>query len=329
VNKTSAGRTITQSGTIRATKLDINASAIAQVIPETVPTATSGVTATFNSPGQITVNWYPNATSYTLQYDTSSSFSSPTTISDIETASKTVTGLNASPHYYFRVSSTNSAGTGAWSSTVASESTITNGLIGWWSFNGNANDVSGGNYNGSVTGATLTTGQGGQANTAYRFAAACCQYITTTALPSLPSTLSISAWVYPIAYPSERAQIVVNSGGGSTNSYYMSLNSDGSLQSYWYGTSSPGYHSSGAGTVPLNQWSFGTVTWSGSQAKLYVNGVLKATVTTTGGGATSNPILIGSAISSRELNGSLDDIRIYNRVLSLDEIQGLYADGAR
>jgi hypothetical protein len=328
VNKTSAGRTITQSGTIRATKLDINASAIAQVIPETVPTATSGVTATFNSPGQITVNWYPNATSYTLQYDTSSSFSSPTTISDIETASKTVTGLNANPHYYFRVSSTNSAGTGAWSSTVASESTITNGLVAWWEFNGNAN-TSIGTGNGTVTGATLTTGQTGQANTAYLFSASCCQYILTSALPALPSTLSISAWIYPTAYPSERAALVVDSAGGSTNGYYFSISSDGSLQSYWYGTSSPGYHSSGASTIPLNQWSFGTVTWSGSQVKLYVNGVLKTTVTTTGGGATSNPIYIGAQLSSRQFAGKLDDLRVYDRVLSSDEIQSLNANGAR
>jgi hypothetical protein len=34
----------------------------------------------------------------------------------------------------------------------------TNGLVGWWPFNGNANDESGNGHNGTVTGATLTTG---------------------------------------------------------------------------------------------------------------------------------------------------------------------------
>ncbi|WP_395655413.1 hypothetical protein [Flavobacterium sp.] len=33
----------------------------------------------------------------------------------------------------------------------------TNGLVGYWPFNGNANDVSGNNLNGTVTGASLTT----------------------------------------------------------------------------------------------------------------------------------------------------------------------------
>ena len=33
----------------------------------------------------------------------------------------------------------------------------TNGLVGWWGFNGNANDESGNGNNGNINGATLTT----------------------------------------------------------------------------------------------------------------------------------------------------------------------------
>jgi hypothetical protein len=32
-----------------------------------------------------------------------------------------------------------------------------NGLVGWWPFNGNANDETGNGNNGTVNGATLTT----------------------------------------------------------------------------------------------------------------------------------------------------------------------------
>jgi hypothetical protein len=44
-----------------------------------------------------------------------------------------------------------------------------NGLVGWWPFNGNANDESGNNNNGTVNGATLTADRFGNAGSAYGF----------------------------------------------------------------------------------------------------------------------------------------------------------------
>ena len=48
----------------------------------------------------------------------------------------------------------------------------TNGLVGWWPFNGNANDESGNGNNGTVNGANLTAGKTGISNTAYQFTSA-------------------------------------------------------------------------------------------------------------------------------------------------------------
>ena len=42
----------------------------------------------------------------------------------------------------------------------------TNGLVGWWPFNGNANDESGNGNNGNVNGATLTNDRNGASNSA-------------------------------------------------------------------------------------------------------------------------------------------------------------------
>ena len=44
-----------------------------------------------------------------------------------------------------------------------------NGLVGWWPFNGNANDESGNGNNGTVNGATLTSDRFGNAGKAYSF----------------------------------------------------------------------------------------------------------------------------------------------------------------
>jgi hypothetical protein len=45
----------------------------------------------------------------------------------------------------------------------------TNGLVGWWGFNGNAQDGSGNGNHGTVNGATLTTDRFGNQNGAYFF----------------------------------------------------------------------------------------------------------------------------------------------------------------
>jgi len=42
-----------------------------------------------------------------------------------------------------------------------------NGLVGYWPFNGNANDQSGNANNGTVNGATLTADRFGNTNSAY------------------------------------------------------------------------------------------------------------------------------------------------------------------
>lgn len=45
----------------------------------------------------------------------------------------------------------------------------TSGLVAYYPFNGNANDLSGNSYNGTVDGATLTLDRFGNANNAYYF----------------------------------------------------------------------------------------------------------------------------------------------------------------
>jgi hypothetical protein len=127
----------------------------------------------------------------------------------------------------------------------------------------------------------------------------------------------MSAWIYPTAYPTDKATIIVNS-------FYLSLGSDGSIDTYWAGRSPAGYFSSGAGTVPLNQWSLATATWDGTSAKVYVNGQLMSTNSSTGTGTVPGDIVFGAENLSRQFVGSIDDIRLYNRALSGTEVGNLY-----
>ena len=75
----------------------------------------------------------------------------------------------------------------------------------------------------------------------------------------------------------------------------------------------------GLGRRPWNQ--------NGIQ-KLYINGVENITGTYAGGIVINdNSTSSESVIGERDFEGSIDDVRIYNRVLSGAEIQGLYNGG--
>jgi hypothetical protein len=54
-------------------------------------------------------------------------------------------------------------------STTAFAAVTTDGLVAYYSFDGNANDQSGNGHDGSVNGATLTTDRFGTPNSAYSF----------------------------------------------------------------------------------------------------------------------------------------------------------------
>ena len=63
----------------------------------------------------------------------------------------------------------------------------TNGLVGYWPFNGNANDESGNGNNGTVNGATLAADRFGNGNKAYDFVAA-----KNPGLPTWPWVLCLT-----------------------------------------------------------------------------------------------------------------------------------------
>ena len=214
----------------------------------------------------------------------------------------------------------------------------TNGLIAYWPFNGNANDVSGNAKNGTVTGATLTNDRFGSANSAYNFSGAA-QFITCPSISELngSSSASFSLWVK------------INGNNSWTNcnlgcaQYFLSRDGDFSSTrigiSYYpknqlFGAGIGGFGSGfGAGStntypVPQSTWHHIVFTIGGGFVKLYVNGVFNSSSVFTGvmPSSSSNLFFGKLPVGGYEyyLNGFLDDIGIWNRVLTATEITNLY-----
>lgn len=186
----------------------------------------------------------------------------------------------------------------------------------------NAYDRSGSGYNLTATGLDSSNIVLGKYGSAYKYDTWTEKH--TGSAPNICNTITLESWIYPTATPAERYTVIFQSG---TNAAYLSYASDNSLNTYWAAKSSPGYHSSGASTVPLNTWSYVAAAWDEAGVSLYVNGILKNRVSTTGGSCTGTNMTIAAENSGRQMHGSIDDIRIYNYARTPEQIlRDMYGD---
>ena len=77
---------------------------------------------------------------------------------------------------------------------------LTNGLVAYYPFNGNANDATGNGNNGTVHGAVLTTNRFGDVNSAYLFDGNSAYIETARPLPDMQSA-TFSVWINVPGFP--------------------------------------------------------------------------------------------------------------------------------
>lgn len=210
---------------------------------------------------------------------------------------------------------------------------VTDGLVGWWKMNGNANSDAGGG-SGTVYGAVPTTGQNGQANTGYSFDGAGDYISLPSGFSDFTNGITISVWAKPTAASNFARFIDFGTGQGANNIlFYRS----GTTSNLVYATEDASGTILGTLTassaITLNQWKLYTVTvTTGGAATIYVNGSSVATASGVGAPTqvtrTSNYIGRSNWSSDSYYTGSMDDLRIYNRALSGSEVLQLYTQGA-
>ena len=191
----------------------------------------------------------------------------------------------------------------------------TNGLVGYWPFNGNANDTSGNVNNGTVNRAALTSDRFGNLNSAYSFLQN--QTITVPDNTSfhLTQNLSISIWVYCLA----NGQTLIRKG----YDYGIDIGNITDTQSGLYPifftpnlfTQSP---------LKLNTWNHIVAVRNNSSRFVYINGILNSTLNNSTSFAITNNLLTIGSWNGEPINAKLDDIGIWNRALTQDEITNLY-----
>ena len=192
-----------------------------------------------------------------------------------------------------------------------------NGLVGWWPFNGNANDESGNGNNGTVNGATLTNDRFGNANQAYGFDGNDnISVVQSSSLISIDYSFSLWTSIHYALQPNTMPQHYIICWGCSTNGGYFNIDQD--MIQYCCGN----FYSN----TNLNEWNHYVVTKNNNQLNLFKNGVLISSGINANLSISSNLNLVfGSTNLQTEFtNGDIDDIGIWNRALTQCEIQDLY-----
>jgi len=203
----------------------------------------------------------------------------------------------------------------------------TNGLIGYWPFNGNANDESGNGNNGIVRGATLTADRFGNANSAYTFIDTCnidCGNASSLGLTT-SNTVTISYWTKSSvsAFPFISKY---QSYAASNSNYFVGAAATGISNSVRI--TGNGQNNYDYSVIP-SQWNYVCVIFEGTidSALVYINGIyIDKKYLNYSTQISTQSLIFGPRVytSYPQSNGQLDDIRIYNRALNSDEINTLY-----
>ncbi len=203
------------------------------------------------------------------------------------------------------------------------------GLVGYWNFDqgsGNvASDGSGNNNQGTIHGATWTSGKVNGA----LFFNGIDNYVDCGNSETLDPTkgATIEAWIMFDQLPSDAGHImeIASRSGGGTD-LDLQIETDNRIK-FFIGTGAPNVAVSNT-MVEIDKWYHVAGTYeANSKVRIYVNSNLESTVQIgIARNANTNSFSIGQSMAwpGRFFNGKIDEVKVYNRALSEEEIESEY-----
>lgn len=204
---------------------------------------------------------------------------------------------------------------------------ITTGLVAHYALEGNANDSSGNGYNGAAVNVTYAPGRIGQAASFNDVSSAITVASLAGQLPAGSSSRTVALWMNSSSIASNGN--MVSWGERVGNQRFSALQENGGeLRMIGEG------NDYGSGTnLGGNTWHHVVLTYTASSLIFYVDGVQVSSVTVAPQLNTSaaNGLRMGvNALPANDeyFGGLLDEVRIYNRVLTPADVAELYAYNA-
>ena len=196
-------------------------------------------------------------------------------------------------------------------------------LVGYWTFDGNANDATMNRNNGTLHGVTQAEDRHGNANKAYRFNGSSYIEVPHSETLNMTHAITMTAWIKPQSWWANQWIVVMQKGDQRNVNYQFAMRIDDKV--FLCGVAQGKCEKLG---LELNKWQQVALTYeSGKSLCLYRDGVQ---IGTWKFGQDLQPnngrLLIGydPFWSSEYFIGDMDDVRLFNRALSEKEIEELY-----
>jgi hypothetical protein len=226
-----------------------------------------------------------------------------------------------------------------WDTAIGQTEQVTRGLVGYWAMRVSGTNVfdewtSG--QTGGASGVTFGYSRGAVAsggtfnsNGLVQVAHSTTHWIGTNG--------TVSAWVKTTAHGAGLGYLVdkfnnspLGADAGAVRGYILAVSS--AKAAFFIGDATISQNAASAGSVNDGVWRHLVGTYDGTTIRIYVDGLLDGeTASTRMPTETTEPLQLGSnveAIATAHYVGDMDEVRIYNRALSADEIKQLYRMGA-
>jgi hypothetical protein len=205
---------------------------------------------------------------------------------------------------------------------------IDQGMVGYWKFDEGsgqaASDISGNSNNATLVNSPVWAA--GKSGTGLQFSGN--NYISIPSSPVLSggSGLTVSMWVNTSAIGSKN---ILSKRHGTTpySSYNMTVDTQTNNRASCSVTNNSGASASAgaaANTFTRGVWQHIVCVYNGSNVRMYTNGVHNGFTNNLTGTVYSSNNLLYIPMSNSAFSGSLDEVRIYNRALSAEEVAQLY-----
>lgn len=198
------------------------------------------------------------------------------------------------------------------------------GPVAYLPFDGDALDVSGYENHGTVQGARLTNDRHGAARSAYGFDGID-DRITIPDDPTLNfnEAMTVAAWARPAS--AKRGSILNKAYAPVT--WRLDFTGAGYQFTAAFPNGRWGQNVPVFAPADIATWTHVVGVYTGDQVQIFLNGALVATKDASGRlQQSTRPIVIGNHPDWEAFDGRIDEVRLYNRALSPDEIRSLHID---